>query len=284
MSKQAMKPGIHAWISFQEYLAIDAVNNSTLKLFRRTPAHARHAMTRPDKDTSAYRTGDACHAAILEPERFEKEYVRTPKFDKRTNKGKAEAAQWALDHPKHVPLLPDEWDLATAMRDSARKHPTAIELLSAKGRAELTVIWTDEPTGLLCKGRLDWFTTYEDKVGTWSAIVDVKTSKNISEREFLKDVAKYFYHQQAAFYLDGLDALAPLDRRFIFLAIEKEPPYCIICYELDETAIEEGRAQYRKALDMLAECKKSGEWPGYAPGVYGVDIPKYSYELTTPPK
>ncbi len=273
-----LKPGLHAGIPFIQYLDVDAMNNSTLKLFNRTAAHGHYDMTHPPPDKAAFRTGDATHVAILEPERFEKEYVRAPKFDRRTNKGNAAAAKWAEDHPHHVSLLTSEWDLACGMRDSVWSHPLARDLLAGKGANELTVVWNDPDTAILCKGRIDRLTSYRD----WTMAVDIKTTRSVEDFSWRSDCAKYGYHQQAAFYLDGLDALAPHKRRFIHVAVEKESPHCVRVFELDDSAIEEGRRKYRRALEMYAEGLKSGEWPGYDVGIEGVDIPRWAYELGEP--
>ena len=32
-------------------------------------------------------------------------------------------------------------------------------------------------------------------------------------------------------------------------------------YQLDETAMQEGRRKYREALDLYAQCEKSNDWP-----------------------
>jgi exodeoxyribonuclease VIII len=272
--------GVHRGISFPAYLAIEAVNNTTLKLFDRTPAHAHWDMTHPKDDTAALRMGDACHVAILEPERFEREYVLAPKFDRRTNKGKADATAWAEEHPDQAALLPDEWEMATAMRDAVHLHSIASALLGGPGQNEMTAIWKDEPTGLLCKGRIDRLTSYQD--GT--TVVDVKTARDGSVDGFSKACADYQYHQQAAFYLDGLNVIAPHPRRFIHLVVENTPPHCVSVLELDDTAIEEGRRCYRRALDLYAECTRTGVWPGYPVGIEGFDIPKWAYRLGPAPK
>ncbi len=277
-----MKPGIYKGVSFGDYLAIDAINNSTLKEMRdgKTPKHLHWAMTHIEKDREAFRVGAATHCAVLEPERFKAEYAAMPrKFDMRKTGDKAEAAQFEMDHQKHIVLDLDEWNLATAMSKAVWENSCAVELLKGAGANEMTVIWIDEPTGLLCKARLDRFTSYHD----WPAIVDFKTAQDASPRNFARAIADLFYHQQAAFYLDGLNTLDPRERRFVFLVVEKQEPYCVAAYELDETAIDEGRAQYRRALDSYAECKKSGNWPGYDVGINTLDLPKWAYELTQAP-
>jgi len=271
-------PGIHAGISFADYLDVDGVNHTKLHAFRRTPAHAHWAMTHPEEDTDSLRVGDAVHVAVLEPERFEREYVKAPKFNKRTNAGKADAAQWVKDHPTQAALLPEEWDLAVALRDAVRANPIARQILSGVGHNELTAIWKDPTTSLICKGRIDRLTTYRD----YSTVVDIKTARDAGRRAFAKAVYDYGYNSQAAYYLDGLNILSPRSRRFFHIVAEKEPPYCVALYELDPPAIEEGRRRYRRALDQFAECQMTGVWPGYPADVDALDIPKWSYEFVDP--
>ncbi len=282
------KPGIYKGVKFADYLAIDACHNSDLKELAdgKTPAHLYWSMTHVEQDREAFRVGAATHCAILEPERFAKEYVEFPKFDMRKTGDKAAAAEWNLKNADKIPLKADEWKLAVALSKAVWENPCAAELLGAnKGINEAAVIWIDKATGLLCKARLDRFTTYhvtEDHVG-WPTVIDVKTAEDASPSGFARAVVKFKYYWQAAFYTDGLATLDPRPRRFVFLVIEKAPPYCIAAYELDDTAMDEGRAQYRKALDSFAECQKSGKWPGYAVGINTLELPKWIYIETQPP-
>src|SRR4051812_9862839 len=56
-----------------EYDAIDALNISRLKEMKRSPQHYRHALTHR-KETAPLVTGNACHVAVLEPERYELDF------------------------------------------------------------------------------------------------------------------------------------------------------------------------------------------------------------------
>ena len=281
-TEKALVLGIHSNVSFTDYQAIDAVNNSTLKDWAYTAAEAREAGLHPRQPSAAFRTGDACHVAVLEPKRFQREFARAPKFDLRTIKGKAAKAQWEESHPDLVSLSREEYDMACGMRDSVWSHPLASELLKGQGQNEVTVIWIDPETGLLCKARLDRLTPWRG----WSVVIDLKTCKQheASVELFPKVIGQFHYQQQAAFYGDGLNVLAPYDRRFVFLAVEKVPPYLVACHELDDSDIIEGRARYRAALTKLAEAKRTGEYPGYPCGIEGVTIPAYFYEYTRPPR
>src|SRR5438093_3049537 len=88
MDERELKPGIYDGVSQAVYQSWSAVNHSRLKLFARTAAHARYAMEFPPAPTAALNIGDGCHAAVLEPARFEAEFVGAPKVDRRTKDGK----------------------------------------------------------------------------------------------------------------------------------------------------------------------------------------------------
>ncbi len=276
-----LDPGIYPDVAFADYMRIEALNNSYLKKFYgKTDAHVYWESTHPDEDKPAFRIGDACHVAVLEPGRFERDYVRSPKFDRRTTKGKAAAAEWELKHQDKMSLLPAEYDMASAMRDSAWNDPNAVDLLKGKGRNEQTVIWKDADSGELCKGRMDRFADWHG----WSVVIDIKTAQCIDDYAFGKAIQDFRYHQQAAFYLDGLDALALHTRRFFIIALEKKPPYLVKTFEIDDSAINEGRAHYREAIGRHVSCTETRVWAGYLPGVHPIDIPRWGYQLTSAPQ
>ena len=77
--------------------------------------------------------------------------------------------------------------------------------------------------------------------------------------------------------MDGLMALSPRDRRFLFLAVEVEPPYCVAVHELHSDDIELGRKQNRRHLKMLKQCRESGVWPGYPPVIHSISMPAWAH-------
>ena len=71
---------------------------------------------------------------------------------------------------------------------------------------------------------------------------------------------------------------------FVFLAVEKTEPFAFAVYELPPSIVEEGRAQIRKALPVYAECKATGNWPGYADGVQELKFPRWAYKEIEAPE
>ena len=82
--------GIHEDVPEWAYRIWDAANQSTLKTFERSAAHARYEFLNP-KATQATDEGGAIHAVTLEPSCLEERYAVRPKHitDRRTKEGKA---------------------------------------------------------------------------------------------------------------------------------------------------------------------------------------------------
>lgn len=270
---EAPPPKLYRGVAYDTYSQWRAANHSLLRHFGQTAAHAHYRLTHPDDGSEAKQRGHTTHVAVLEPARFLAEYVAAPRFDKRTNAGKAGWADFQAEHSGKVIVPEDEFALAGTMAAAVWSHPTAAELLRG-GLKEVSLAWRDKDTGVPCKARLDHLGT----AGEWSAIVDLKTSRNASRRSFERDVHSYGYHQQGAFYLDGADALSPRPRKFIFVVVESEPPHCVAVYELDSEAIDLGRDDYKKHLRMYAECVTTGRWPGYPDGMDYVSLPTWAFK------
>ncbi len=267
------EPGIYKNLRFETYYAIQAISHSILEGFvpPKTPAHGREAWINPEPQTEAMAFGQALHTALLEPERFEIEYVTAPKCDKRTNVGKAAWAEFEAAHKGKNYLLPDEREKIEAMVAAAMKHGSARELLTRPGHREYVFVWKDQETGLLCKARLDLMVPH----GDWTYIIDVKTCVDASEREFPKAIHRYGYGRQLAWYRRAAYALAPRQRRCAFLAMEKTRPYCVAVHELEERALMQGDRENTAALATIARCVSENHFPGYEDGMTLVDLPAW---------
>lgn len=245
-----------------EYHAHPAVSKSVLDKIARSPLHCRAYLDGArDEQTAAMAFGSAFHCSVLEPDLFSKTYAPFS-GDRRTKAGK-EAYENLLAQGVTI-LDVKDWDLITAMTDIIREHETAGDLLSGPGKAEASVFWTDANTGLECKCRPDWWR--EDGV-----VVDLKTCEDASPTGFARNVATYRYQVQAAHYLAGTQA-----RKFVFVAIEKKPPYAVAVYELDEEALLQGDRLRWRDLEMYASCCEFGAWPGYPVGIQSLSLPTWA--------
>ena len=249
-----------------DYNALDAVNWSTLKALRDSPLHYRHVLANPRPDSDTFRLGRATHCAVLEPDRFALDFVV---WTGGRRAGKDYDAFCAAVGDRTM-LTEDQYATALAIRDAVRSCPLAMPLLKS-GRPELSVKWTDEPTGLACKGRMDW-------LAPDGVIVDLKTARSIESRAFGQQSGKLGYHNQLAFYADGVvGADMHSYPRAVIIAVESAPPHDVAVYEVEAPALGLGRDENRRLLDRLAECRASGIWPGRYTEPQSLHLPAWMF-------
>lgn len=191
----------------------------------------------------AFDIGSAIHCLILEPEKFEKEFTVAPKVDKRTKEGKEQYLQFLNKHGFKTILESDEFDNLIELQKSVLQHPEVVTLLK-NGVSEMSYFKTLE-NGIKIKVRPD---RYRADINT---IIDIKSCINASPDAFKRDIANYKYYVQAAHYIDTLQA-----NKFIFLAVEKKPPYMVGIYELTEEDLNRGRELIAKALRISKQGHK----------------------------
>jgi len=273
MSKK-IRTGIFSKLSRLEYEKIDAINFSSLKHFDDTPEDAKINILHPKPPTRSMEFGNGIHLSILEPERLEHEYVKAPHVDRRTKEGKAEWAKFEVENEGKSYLTEIEWQNCIDIVKKTQSHETARQIISGKGANELTVVWQDEETGVMCKGRVDRFTQFMG----WSVIVDIKSTKSVKQSVFASQCAKMQYHVQAAMYFDGLNTVSKSEheRRYLFWTIQNSPPFHMRFFELDDDAMIEGRNKYKHFLRLYKECKKTNIWPGYPTGIEPLSLPSWA--------
>lgn len=192
-------------------------------------------------------------------------------------------AQWLENNADKIALKEDEYDQVIAMRNAAFAHPSASKVLRKPGLAEQSVYWADPETGELCRCRPDF----------WAAeagiVADVKTTDDASPEGFGQSIKKWRYHVQHPMYLDGCNQAIeqagldlPEQRYFVFIAIEKKPPYNVGAYVLDDDSVSVGRAEYRGNLQTYAACRQNDEWPGFADAIETVSLPEWYIRRALP--
>lgn len=245
------------------YHAGPEISKSGLDLIEKSPAH--YAQREQKEPTPAMRMGTAIHRALLEPERFEAEYVVVDAKDRRQKAYK----DAVLEHGVELVLLPHEHDNLRAIQRAAFERPMIESLLKALGHRELSAFAKDPVTGVVVRCRYDL-------LGAGFA-VDLKKSRDVFERGFSRAVASYRYHVQVALYSDVYKWLTGEElEAFWLVAIEETPPYTIVPYRLDDIAIEAGRLAYRRNLNTFAECLASGHWPTYEPESSLLTLPEWA--------
>jgi exodeoxyribonuclease VIII len=257
------------------YHAHAAVSKSHLDLVAKSPLHywSRYLDPNrvPQEPTAAMAIGSAVHTHVLELNQWNAQYVVAPAgIDRRTKVGKAEWEVFQTAIGTRTVISREDADLVMKIGRSVLSHPAAAYLLGLPGKAETTHMWVDEATGLQCKCRPDWL------LDDGSMIVDLKTTEDASPRGFQKSIAQWRYHVQASWYLDGLQhATGKRPEQFVFIAVEKKPPFVCAVYVADAQMIEIGRDTARRDLDKLNVCKAADYWPGYSDGIEQINLPPW---------
>ncbi|HNY81179.1 MAG TPA: PD-(D/E)XK nuclease-like domain-containing protein [Candidatus Fermentibacter daniensis] len=250
-----IRPGVSP-TTREEYEAYPAVHYSTLKYMMQSPLHYRYAETHPAAETPAMLLGRATHTAVFEPDRLPLEYVVWP--HRRQGRDWDEFKAAAESAGKTV-LNGDEYQTALDIRDSVRGQSVAAAMLH-RGRPEVMLAWQNQETGLDVKGRLDWIASLADGSG---AIIDLKTTADISPRIFAAHAWRLGYYHQAAMYQEGYAATSGgTVLPCYIIAVESKPPHACTVYSLPAESVAAAWDQYVGWLRAVLECRASGVWPG----------------------
>lgn len=258
-------------MSAEQYNQSAGLRSSHLKHLLKSPAHYRHAIDSQFRPTESMQLGTHVHTAVLEPDRFLTETVIAPKFDRRTTQGKTDAFNFSEQNLGKTLIEKDDMEIIAGCRKSILGNQKAAELL-ATGDAEGSLFWSDFDSNVQCKARPDFISRQR------GYLVDLKTTQDASEFAFSKSIAQYFYHMQAAFYLEGMATVSGQRfERFFFIVVETSRPFGCRVFSLDFGSIEKGRELYKKALDTYSKAYKEEKWTGYEETIESIAIPGWAF-------
>jgi exodeoxyribonuclease VIII len=247
------------------------IGKHSLDIFARSPAHYYATLDAEDEArTDALNIGSAFHVAVLEPDLYKHKVLVLPDLDMRSSKNRDLRDRIIADDGEgKVHLKAAHEPLIEAMAKSVRQHPAARKLL-ARGRPEVTAYWTDPETGLRGKSRADWLSDLD------GVFVDLKSALSAAPGEFARAAANNRYHVQDAYYSRAFEENGIHIEHFVFIVVEKEPPYVTSCFQLDVTARLKGEELYMDELRRMAECRAKNHWPGYGDGVIDLSLPGWA--------
>lgn len=249
-----------------QYRASEGISKSLLDWIAppRTPAHYRAKVDGliPDEQTPAMRLGSMIHRAILEWDSLD--YVVKPQG---MNFATKEGKEWKAAQTNAI-ITTDEYQTVLGMRDSVNAHP-AVKRVLANARTEVSLFANGED-GVLRKARIDALPE------SGNCIVDIKSCQSADPDMMAKSVAAYRYDVQAAYYLDICKLLGIDKSEFLFVCVEKLPPYAVAVYALDQHAIEWGRMQYQRDLATIKNCEAENHWPSFTQDITTLALPAWA--------
>lgn len=260
-----MKPGIYENLPFTDYLDIDAISNTALGNMAKSPRHYFYAVEL--ERSKPLVMGSLVHCGRLEPLSIAERYAVMPDYHldpaNTTDKGEpstSKATRYCKQHTAafiaandRKEVVAEEWYAEAKGIVEALHADQASRGILAADKYELTLVWNDSETGLLCKARLD-------AVKAGCHLADLKTT--IDLESFAKSFYRYGYYRQAAHYQEGWATLTGEILPFWITAVEKSKPYCVQTAPVHEEAIEFGRDERAKLLQQIVECERTNSWPG----------------------
>ena len=284
-----LKTGAHAMVHPNVYQDDPAEEISTRSsdlrvVIRQSPRHAFLAHPRLNPDwkpdlRKAFDLGTAMHAIVLgDPHQrlvvIDADSYRTKDAQAARDAAYADRATpvLAADYERVVEAVAAAQPQLAALREHDGRPFTAVPLTA--GNPEMTLIWRDGPTGLLCRSRVDW---WHDDVSDTTMFWDYKTTTNAHPDEAPRRLLETGAEMQAAFYRRGIAAITGINRpRFGYIMQETTPPYAMSAVEFDEEVMDRADQRIDRGLRIWARCLQEKRFPGYdarlqtvyAPGWY----------------
>ncbi len=287
---------------YQDY----ASGSSLYRLFSECPADFHFG---DDEESAVLHFGTASHAAMLEPDLFNKQFIReVAKIDDEnyltsdgairkfikdkgipgySNKPYQDLVMRALDIDQNVKTFElekllqqiectdktlvkgEDFDNIIKMRDQLFNCDENIELFK-----DATV-----ETSIICEvfiGETWHKVKIRPGIITKNHMVpDYKTTARMNPEEFARQAFNAGYWFKQAFVIDILTAVYDMEFTAALLAQGKKSPFIPQLYMLTDEQLQVGREQYTYALEVFGRCKNDKSWPAYFDGPVNLPTPDY---------
>lgn len=297
--QQITEPGAYrmsmAWYHSQEVCPGPSVSSTGL---RKIALQSPHAFWKtwagnpnrypPKEQSDSLILGKAAHSLILGDEVFDEHFVYVPenaprrptatqiKAFERDGKWSAAAKEgaefWeAFDKRAAGRLLlkQEQVEKIMFMAENLAANPLAVECLRSE-MVEISMIWQDPLTDIWVKSRPDCMPTNGYDFGDLKTFAPKGRDLKLSA---MRSITDFGYAMQMALAIMGSECvLGATAEKCVLVFLQTSEPYECIPVQIDTDTLYWARVLCRKALDTMAECMKSGDWPGV-----GADLVTYEY-------
>lgn len=254
-------------IPFSRYLELDRFGSSDLRNMRVGPPALVKWKRENREESDAMKLGTAAHCAILTPWILDDQYALKPEgMTFASKEGKA----WRDAHEGRTILTFIEHQDVGRIEMAFRNQSTCAATLKGAGlnRIEASVVWDCPVSGLRSKGRPDF---YDDE-----AVYDLKISRfaanpaGLAFRAYTEGWMHQLAHNRA-----GLRAAGEGVTRGRLIVISPKPPHDIhiSLLEVKPDALDLLELENERTRAAIAECDRSGIWPGLPIGWQLIEPP-----------
>ncbi len=242
----------------KKYHSSKSISRSQLFVMRKCPELFKYELENKKEATPAMIFGQALHKFVLEPENFFDEFAIIPKVDKRTSEGKELYSVFLNEAAEKIIISQEDFETIQKMSEKVNENKYAKFLLT--GKKETSYYWTDDLTGEKLKCRPDIKKDIDSENGV---IADLKSTSSALTEDFMRDCIKCGYDLQVAMYKEGVEKYEQKHYDFVFIAVEKTPPYVVNVLKADELLYKRGYDLFREYIGRVADCRKTNNWYGY---------------------
>ena len=255
----------------EDYRAIDAMNSSTLK-------HGLHSMLRLKRvidghwklESDAAKIGTAIHVLVLEKDDFDHRYCELPAFelseDNKTDKGKpskskatgyykAAVNEFMQQRPGIEILSAGQMGVVQKAGRVAAQHAVMKQLLD-EFDTQTEVILLGEIEGVKCKAKLDLVNLRLNQ------LFDLKTCSDASKDGFGRQIVKFNYGFQLAFYRELYRQNYDREPHVNILAVETSRDYDRVNFSIPERLLDAGYRRVCETLRLYKRAYETDNWPG----------------------
>lgn len=261
-------PGCYAVeISNEDYHACRShLSHSGMIKLLRSPAHYLAYLTKEEDDSinpySAY------HAAVLEPDRFEKEFIAYP--------GRRQGKAWEAFQEANASLSilnMQEMTTAIGIRDAVKAYDE-IPLWSMlrASETEKSIFWYDAELGVNLSIRADALHP--------NVIFDLKGIDDARPDRTIRQIVKMEYDLQAALYVRGVEAYLGRRLPFVFGFVEDKAPHGVWLQTAGQSILANGERKVRRAAAAFKRLQETGDWHGYQKASTVIELPHWAMLYT----
>lgn len=196
-------------------------------------------------------------------------------------------AEWLENNQGRTVLSQAQWDQLHAMRDAVMAHPAASRILEAGNNMVVDLKTTDDASlDGFSKSIANWRYDVQHPFyldGLREAILQggVHPDAQCVFTQGAAELSAYWIDQETGVLCRCRpDFWRGEPNHFVFIAVEKKPPYAVAVYVLDSDSVDLGRAQYRRDLNRYAQCLQTDTWPGYGDKIQTISVPGWHANKT----
>lgn len=198
-------------------------------------------------DNPVFSLGNLIHDAILLPHLVDDNYIEC------STKGMDTVSYYKQKEDNPDKTVCGQGDIQKAKDIASLVKLIYGKFLSPKNtKKEVSFFHQDEDSGMIFRIRPD---IYNEKIGM---LMDIKSTKANSHKEFEKLIEEYDYDLSIAFYFDVLLMCGynVLQNRTGWICVPKSEPHAPFSFIVSEELLEKGRSKYQTLLEEYIEFKE----------------------------